>query len=647
MSVQFGVCNFDGKPVDLKEFHQVRPVIAPYGPDGEGYVCKDNLGMLYRAFFTTRESRCEIQPYTLASGAVLTWDGRLDNRKELIGHLGRDLSASSDLAMAAAAYEKWQTGAFAKLIGDWALSVWDWRHRSLILAKDFVGSRHLYYSVEKDRVTWCTILDPLVLFAGHSFALEEEYIAGWLSFFPATHLTPYAGICSVPPSSFVRLAKGTRETTKYWDFDPAKRILYRADSEYEEHFRDVFVDSVRRRLRSNSPVLAELSGGMDSSSIVSVGDDIITRGLAETPRLDTISYYDDYDPNWNERPYFRVVEAKRGRVGCHIDAGSQESFPSLAERGAFAATPSSCGGSHEVNASFAACRTSQGNRVVLSGIGGDEVTGGIPTPVPELQDLLVKLRFALLAHQLKVWALDKRQPWFYLLRDAVRQFLPRRFPGSGCNRLPAAGLHKKFAARCRATLTGYECRTEMFGSLPSFQTNISSLGMLRRQLSSDVLSSDPPYEKRFPFLDRDLLEFLYSVPRTQLVRPGQRRSLLRRALAGVVPDEILSRRRKAYVSRFVTSPLRPWISSIESGEPFLSHLLGFVDAGALCEILNVVIRDQKIPNVILLRIFCLELWLRSIGTRNILALGSSMFSASGQIRVPQHLAGPSKAEEFS
>src|SRR6202035_132686 len=101
----------------------------------------------------------------------------------------------------------------------------------------------------------------------------------------------------------------------------ANRIHYRSDAEYEEHFRFCFTESVKRRLRSDSPVLAELSGGMDSSSIVCMADQILARGKGETPRLDTLSYYDDSEPNWNERPYFTKVEEKRGRAGCHIDVG--------------------------------------------------------------------------------------------------------------------------------------------------------------------------------------------------------------------------------------------------------------------------------------------------------------------------------------
>ena len=375
MSAQFGRCNFDGKPVDPQEVDRVRPMLALYGPDAEGIFRKGNLGIIYRAFHTTKESRMESQPRVSPSGAVITWDGRLDNCSELSHELGgKHATDSTDLSIIAAAYEHWGTDCFSRLIGDWALSIWNPTESSLILAKDPIGTRPLYYFIDKEQITWSTILDPLVVFAGTPFTLSEEYVAGWFSFFPDARLTPYVGIRSVPPSSFVVVRPGKHTIKKHWDFDPGKRIRYQADDEYEEHFRTVFAEAVRRRLRSNTPVLAELSGGIDSSSIVCMADAVIAGGGAESPRLDTISYYDDSEPNWNERPYFNKVEEKRGRTGCHIDVGKQESYRFDFRTDRFAATPASnCGCTDEAGHRFADSMTSHGNRVMLSGIGGDEV----------------------------------------------------------------------------------------------------------------------------------------------------------------------------------------------------------------------------------------------------------------------------------
>jgi asparagine synthase (glutamine-hydrolysing) len=617
MSVQFGRWNFDGKPVGRDYLDKVKPVITPYGPDEGGSYTKAGISILYRAFHTTKESRRESQPHVTDMGAIITWDGRLDNRTDLIRHLRDRLTISStDVAIVAAAYEEWGAGSFAKLLGDWALSVWDPKSRSLILAKDPIGTHHLYYSIEKDQITWSTILDPLVLFAGHSFALNEEYIAGWFSFFPAAHLTPYVGIQSVPPSSFVVIRPEKHTVSKYWDFDPSKRIRYRTDAEYEEHFRVVFGEAVRRRLRSDSPILAELSGGMDSSSIVCMADTIIARGSAETPRLDTVSYYNDSEPNWNERPYFTKVEEKRGRIGTHINAGAQEKTTPDSENERFAATPGSGGKAGE---RFAACLASQGSHVVLSGIGGDEVTGGVPTPIPELADLLARGQFRTLAHQLKVWALNKRKPWFHLFFEAARGFLPEGLTGVSKHMRPAFWLDAAFVKRNRIALMGYPYRVKVLGPLPTFQENTSALDVLRRQLLCEPTPCEPPYEKRYPYLDRGLAEFLFAIPREQLVRPGQRRSLMRRALVGIVPDELLNRKRKAYISRAPMAVIAgDWSRYAEMTQHLVSGSLEIIATKEFSQALQKARQGQELPIVTLIRTLGIESWLRKLNESKVL-----------------------------
>lgn len=627
MSVQFGRWNLEGGPVAPDLIERAERLLAPYGPDRGGFYIKDSVGILYRAFYTTKESRTETQPYLASTGWVFTWDGRLDNREELVEELREALTTSApDVAIVAAAYEAWGTRCFSKLMGDWALSLWNPRNRCLLLAKDPIGTRHLYYSFDRDQVTWSTLLDPLILLAGRAFALDEEYIAGWFSFFPATHLTPYVGIHSVSPSSFVLVERGRPTTVRYWDFDPATKVRYHTDAEYEEHFRTVFAQAVRRRLRSNAPILAELSGGMDSSSIVCMAHTIIA-GSGDNPRLDTLSYYNDSEPNWNERPYFTKVEETLGRVGCHIDVSALESCKPDSNGDHFAVTPGSCIRPNETSRQFAASLGRQGNRAVLSGIGGDEVTGGVPTPTPELMDALARARFQMLAHELKVWALDKRKPWFYLLFEAARGFCPPSLVDVPKQLRPPPWLYPSFIARHRAALTGYPSRVRLLGPLPSFQENVSTLEVLRRQLACQTLSCTPPHERRYPYLDRDLLEFLFAVPREQIVRPGQRRSLMRRALRGIVPDEILNRRRKAYVAH--SSLMRvfsEWTSLIEKRRQMLSASLGIVDSEAFGDAVQKARRGQEVHIVAMMRTLAIESWLRNIVGRVIALPGGSTIS---------------------
>ena len=613
MSVLFGRWNTDGQPTSQDYLERVLAMLAPYGPDPCAVLSDASLALIHRPFHTTDESRRETQPHRSKSGAIVSWDGRLDNRRSLIDQLHGDISANStDVEIVAAAFDRWATDCFAKFIGDWAVAIVDLRAHSAILAKDFVGTRHLYYGVEREQITWSTVLDPLVLLSEKSAQLNEEYLAGWFSFLPAAHLTPYENIHAVPPSSFVKLSSGERQTKKYWDFDSRHTIRYRTDAEYEDHFRIVFQDAVRRRLRCDSPILAELSGGMDSSSIVCVADSIIASESLGAPRIDTVSYYDDSEPNWNERPYFSKVEEKRGCVGCHIDVSVQDLPLSGSVNGAFPVTPGSTPGpASEITRKLMDCMSSRGNRVILSGIGGDEVTGGVPTPVPELQDLFATLQFQGLANRLKLWALQKRKPWFHVLIEAVRPFLPTEVLGLVKQRVPPPWLRRQFVERNRAAVQGYPRRVRLFGALPSFQENIATLEVLRRQVACESLSSMPLCERRYPFLDRDLLEFMYAIPREQLVRPGQRRSLMRRALAGSVPDEILNRKRKAFVSRRpITALSDEWPQSLGGNDRMVSASLGIVDLARFRESLLRVRQETHPPVVQLIRTFEIEHWLR-------------------------------------
>jgi asparagine synthase (glutamine-hydrolysing) len=147
---------------------------------------------------------------------------------------------------------------------------------------------------------------------------------------------------------------------------------------------------------------------------------------------------------------------------------------------------------------------------------------------------------------------------------------------------------------------------------------MATLNALRRQMGCFRHVSDHYYEKRYPYLDRDLLEFLFAIPRDQLVRPGQRRSLMRRALAGIVPDEVLNRRRKAFVSRAPMEAL--------TCEPIdlalLGHSLRVVDPACLNDCMQAALQGREIPMTTALRTVILERWLRHVVQRGIIQINS-------------------------
>ena len=595
MSVQFGRWSFDSEQPSMEYLDKIKAMLVPYSPDGCESYAMGCVRILYGAFHTTRESRREVQPHVTTSGAVITWDGRLDNRTELISKLRDGVNIhSTDVSIVAAAYEKWGTDSFAKLIGDWAISIWNPDNHSLFLTKDPIGTHHLYYSIDKDHVTWSTLLDPLVLFAGKTLKICEEYLAGWFSCLPAAHLTPYVGILAVPPCSVVLVRPDKHTVNKYWDFDPSKRIRYRTDAEYEQHFRTVFAEAVQHKLRCDRPILAELSGGMDSSSIVCMADDLIARGATEHIQIDTISWFDDTNPDIDERPYFTKVEEKRGQVGCHIDLGGsrqreeevclQGSFRSEFGNDSFAPIPvPNRTLSSELFRQYAACIRSREYRTVLSGIGGSEFMGdGVPTPIPELQDLIATARFGALARRLTAWAAKMRNPRLSLFLESLRGFLPLMIAAPPKGVRVASWFDRDFVRRNHLAFCGYPIRVKLFGASPSFQEQLATLESVRRILAFRGLQSNLLREMRYPFLDRNLLEFMYAIPREQVVRVGQRRSLMKRALIGILPDELLNRKRKMPNNhkRDVIPPkpiTEEWPSVEEIDWPFVSSSMHIVD----------------------------------------------------------------------
>ncbi len=625
MSVQFGRWNFEGEPAAPDYIGKVNATLAPYGPDSNESYSKGGIKILYRAFHTTKESHREKQPCISLSGAVVTWDGRLDNRADLISELRDSLTVNStDVGIVAAAYEKWGANCLKKLIGDWALSIWNPRERSVLLAKDPIGTKHLYYSFDDKQLTWSTILDPLVLFAGRTFEICEEYIAGWFAtHFPATHLTPYIGIHSVPPSSSVLLRPGKHIVGKYWDFDPGKRIRYRTDAEYEEHFRTALATAVQRRLRSDRPVLAELSGGMDSSSIVCMADVVIARGHADCPRLDTLTWFDESKPYWGELPHFTKVEEKRGRAGRHINAAAFKEDQSPIPFGAeflsdrFAATPVPNSRTSEFFQQNAAYIKSQGYRIILSGIGGEVTGDGVPTPTPEFQNLLARARFFTLHGQLNAWAAKMRKKRLPLLWDAVRGFALLDI--SEYVTPAAPWFDPDFTRRNRAAFRGYSSRIKLLGPLPSFQNHINNLSATRRFLASFGLQPEPLRDIRFPYYDRELLEFMFAIPREQIVRVGQRRSLMKRALVGVVPDEVLNRKKREGVPQESPKggPKEP-PHLPEIGQHIVSCAIGIVDPDRFAEALQKARRNEDVPFGSLKRTLTLESWLRHLTPQGVL-----------------------------
>lgn len=637
MSVQAGVWNFDGKPADRMLVEEFTSALHPQGPDGESVYREGPAALIYRPFHTTHESRREKQPYVSRRGFVLTWDGRLDNREELIGEFRGDLDrTATDISMVASAFDRWEGDSFSRIVGDWAVTIWRPEEKELIFASDFMGVRHIFYHLKSDQIRWSSDITPLVLLAGVKFRVDDDFVAGYLAHNPDGYSTPYREIREVPPGRFVRVRPNETRTERFWRFSPRTRIRYKTDGDYEEHFRQVFRQSVRRRLRSDSPVLAELSGGLDSSSIVCMADDILANQGADAPRLDTLSCYDKTEPKGDDWIYFQKIEQKRGRTGIHIDSSKMAKSLTSLEFHEFFPFPGALGVSNELGDELSNAVRKGGCRVVFSGIGGDEFMGGVPDPRSLLGDLIVQGRIFRLVRQLGAWSLIKRRPWLHLLGNSAAAALPAVFTQY---LVPEGKLEpwyrKDFARRTRLRYR-QSAANEAFGFwLPTRRSLIGCVQAMACNLATTPARSSVLEEITYPYLDQNVIEFVLATPADQWLRPGERRSLMRRALAGIVPAEILARKTKQFAARTPAVMLDQHWSEIQAvfcGS--INTKLGYVDDAELLKIVGDLRAGKTASLVRILWTISLEFWLRDLAQRELLELPAVSLPLLGRREMP-------------
>ena len=619
MSAIGGIYNFDDAPVDNAAFLALDQGLKFRAPDGGRRVHSGPVAMAYRAFHTDRESQSQTQPLVSSHGHVLCWDGRLDSREEIIRGLRNDLfDARADVTIVMAAYLRWGSDFLPRLIGDYAFALWDPFAKSLILARDFIGPRTLFYHATGDRIIWSTELAGLLQVLGVTLELDDEYVAGFLTHLPEPGLTPYKGIYAVPPGCVVTVTHGRMQTRRIWAPDPHREIRYTSDAEYEEHFRYLFREGVKCRLRVDGEVWSELSGGLDSSSVVCVAADLIKSGEVGAAGLRTVSMVFDEASKCDERRYIAPVEEKIGKRGLHL---REDDHRILAEFGEeyVPTIPSFPSNFIAYYRTLNAAMREAGARVLLTGKGADEVLSGDGDPFPELADLLVQGRLLRLHQRLHIWSKALSRPYRRLLwQNTITPLLPHKLQRARMHSLKQ--VLKFFNADFVKRM---DLPDRMFGPPEIFRfrrpgARYESTNFLYapRELSGGFWNELFSFEFSHPFTHRPLVEFMLAIPPEQKARPNERKSILRRALRDLLPVELVNRTEGRITNLqamvYATRRERERLRSLFNGG--LATAYGYLDSGALVAALDS--NNASIAHVISFVPF--EYWLRSLHKRNLL-----------------------------
>jgi asparagine synthase (glutamine-hydrolysing) len=636
MSAIGGIHHFDGAVPDPDALHILeRTLETREGCFGETLL-RDYTAVVFRGVVTNRESAGESQPLALPAGEVLVWDGRLDNRGDLISQCSSELTRIQSAGMAPAGFSKserprsedacrnpgdgtlvlaaflrWGSDAFSRLIGDYSLALWDPATRSLYLARDAFGARPLFYHLSRGRVIWSSDIEPLVTILGNPDRIDEAFVAGFLTVTERPGHTPYTDISSVVPGQAIQIRESGCRILYRWEPDPRRELTYRNDREYEEHFRNLFEDAVACRLRVNGTVMAELSGGLDSSSIVCMADRLVKSRRVQATNLETVSFLYDGSPTCDERAFIHEVEEKRGKAGSHL---LDRNILGPLLRGRAGALPNPQQLFQETFEELFELMHQSGIKVLLSGHAGDNLLLNDPTVLPSVTDLVSQGRLIQAARLLKVFGQTNKEPYIELAwKGVIWPHLPDRLKvrlvPSSMRLAPwlNAGLVERTGTRERKVLRGdavfKKASKRFYHNMIKNGIAVASAGCYRERGRVEI---------SYPFLDRPLAEFLLSIPSEQLVRPGVTRSLLRRSFEGLLPEPIRWRKSKRGPDESIFRAVQrewPCLSTVFADAQIYAR--GYVNGDAFRAALQRA-RYGFVPHTpSFLRTMALESWLRT------------------------------------
>ncbi len=560
MSAICGIFHRDGRPVPPESIGAMTAALDHWQSDETGTWRNPSgcLALGHVKLANTPESLAERQPFLrTAAGLTITADARLDNREDLFRELGiplPDRAGLPDSQLILLSYEKWGRGCAAHLLGDFAFAIWDERERRLFCARDHLGCKPFFYFLSPDAFVFATEMKGIFRAVDLPRTLSEFWIADSLAVHVADkEYTPYPDLRRLPPAHWFSVADDGLQREIYWRPDPEKEIRLSSEAEYVQAFREKLAEAVRCRTRSLFPLGAELSGGLDSSTVSA-----LAVREAEARSLDFFTFSNVLDEessrvaglDKDEQEYQEQLRrhARIGQWRSLTPAGSgilASLRNTLQEQDG--PTHRAYGVDTEVLRRLA---TETGVRTMLSGFGGDEV---VSHPAGEYFQELVRGR-----EWGKLWrefrhprAAGQRRTVLHLLAHAAGEYLPwvkRCLPGNGRNSrgctddrwLTLFPLAPEFFLK-----PGIRQRLLSINRLPSGISVRESQG--RRLLHThlpvrlegcSVQAAACRMEYRYPLLDVRLLEFHLAVPSFLKRKNGYGRWLFRRALDGVVPPTI-------------------------------------------------------------------------------------------------------------
>lgn len=565
--------------VDEQLLRQMCRTLHHRGPDDEGYYSADQAGLGMRRL-SIIDLATGHQPIANEDGTIwIVFNGEIYNYQALRAQLeqqGHTFRTNTDTETIVHAYEEYGDRCVDHLNGMFGFAIWDTRKRRLLLARDRVGIKPLYYWLGPDQLVFGSELKSVIACPGTPRQIDPVALNHFLTleYIPAPW-TIFQGIYKLPAGHILVLEDGQCTTAAYWDI-PLQAVP-QTEAECAEALTELLEDAVRLQLVSDVPVGAFLSGGLDSSTIVS----LMRKRSSEPIQTFSIGFEDS---TYNELPYARAVAQQFGTN--HYEELITPDIVTLTEQlvrhldepfGDFSIFPTY----------LVSALARRHVKVVLSGDGGDELFGGYESYVAQRYDRFYRLLPAPLRQEILPSLLNLVPP------QAAKKGLinkVKRFTEGAA--LPAALQHTRWMTfmtdQDKRVLYQPDLHSAINGTTPTamitnYFQRVAHADPLAQQQYVDVktylaeniltkvdrMSMAASIEARVPLLDHRIVEFALNLPPHLKMQHGQTKVLLRKVMAERLPATILTKPKQGFsipLKHWLCGPLRPLMADLLSAQ---------------------------------------------------------------------------------
>ena len=591
-----GFVSLDHRRADPEIVRRMTATLRHRGPDDEGYHVDGPVALGHRRL-TIIDLATGHQPIANETGTVhAILNGEIYNYRALAETLrarGHRFATSSDTEVIVHAWEEFGEDCLAHFNGMFAFVLWDAERQTLFAARDRIGEKPFYYAERNGWLVFGSELRALLAHPEVSATLDLKGLARYLTsgYLPDPH-TIIDGIFKLPPGHSLTVAAGKTRVARYWDLPlEDARIERRSDADWAAAFWDALCASVRQRLISDVPLGIFLSGGIDSSAVTAAAV-----AVAPGQRFETFSIGFE-EASYSEERFSRMVAERLGTEHHAYTFAAADAVPLVRRLGSLLDEP--LADPAFLPTLHLARLTRERVTVALGGDGGDELLGGYPTflalgPVAWMHRLPAVARHAVARTVDALPASPAYGSPSFLLRqffrgalqppDVAMQIMMGGFTRSEGRELVAPPIREALAA-----FDPYEDIAVTMAGAPSddpirrlvyHHSKLYMAGQTLVKVDRGTMAFG--LETRAPFLDPDLIALLGAMPSSMKVRGFATKFVLKRAMAGRIPEPIIRRRKQGFgvpLAQWFRGPLRPILEETLGAERL--RRVGLLDSAAV------------------------------------------------------------------